>query len=81
VVVKVKYNRALWFWRKIIAHKPQNDRRQYNNYGYEVYNKLELDLDNVNKQKLEKNILLKPLSFVLDYVDSTSEISLTCLFI
>ncbi len=73
VVVKVKYNRALWFWRKIIAHKPQNDRRQYSNYGYEVYNKLELDLDNVNKERLEKNILLKPLSFVLDYVDSTSE--------
>src|SRR5690349_10189297 len=21
-VVKVKYNRALWFWRKIIQHKP-----------------------------------------------------------
>jgi hypothetical protein len=59
--------------KRIIAHKPQNDRRQYNNYGYEVYNKLELDLDNVNKEKLAKNILLKPLSFVLDYVDSTSE--------
>src|SRR5215831_14453282 len=40
-VVKVKYNRALWFWRKIIAHKPRNDKRQYDNYGYEVYNKLE----------------------------------------
>ena len=38
-----------------------------------MYNKLELDLDNVNKEKLAKNILLKPLSFVLDYVDSTSE--------
>lgn len=73
VVVKTKYNRALWFWRKIIAHKPQNDRRKFNNYGYEVYNKLELDLDNINKEKLGKNFLLKPLSFVLDYVDSTSE--------
>jgi hypothetical protein len=73
VVVKTKYNRALWFWRKIIAHKPQNDRRQFTNYGYEVYNKLELDLDNVNKEKLGKNFLLKPLKFVLDYVDSTSE--------
>ncbi len=73
VVVKTKYNRALWFWRKIIAHKPQNDKRYFNNYSYEVYNKLELDLDNVNKEKLGKTFLLKRLNFVLDYVDSTSE--------
>jgi len=25
-VVKVKYNRALWFWRRIIAHKSKNDK-------------------------------------------------------
>ncbi|HEY2727344.1 MAG TPA: DUF5686 family protein, partial [Parafilimonas sp.] len=73
IVVKTKYNRALWFWRKIIAHKPQNDKRHFENYSYEVYNKLELDLDNVNKEKLGKNFLLKKLNFVLDYVDSTSE--------
>src|SRR5436305_647340 len=54
VVVKSKYNRALWFWKKIIAHKPENDRKRFDNYGYEVYNKLELDLDNVNKEKLGK---------------------------
>ena len=71
--VKVKYNRALWFWRKIIAHKPENDRRQFDNYGFEVYNKLELDLNNVKKEKLENTLFLKKLSFVLDYVDSTSE--------
>lgn len=71
--VKVKYNRALWFWRKIISHKPNNDKHRFDNYAYEVYNKLELDLNNVNKEKLEKNTLLKPLSFVLSYVDSNSE--------
>ncbi|HEY2725956.1 MAG TPA: carboxypeptidase-like regulatory domain-containing protein, partial [Parafilimonas sp.] len=73
VVVKVKYNRALWFWRKIIQHKPENDKHLFHNYGYEVYNKLELDLANINKQKLSKMPLLKPLSFVLDYADTTSE--------
>ncbi|MEP6465645.1 MAG: DUF5686 family protein [Parafilimonas sp.] len=73
VVVKTKYNRALWFWRKIIAHKPENDKRRFSNYSYEVYNKLELDLANVNKEKLGNNFLLKKLNFVLGYVDSTSE--------
>ena len=72
-VVKVKYNRALWFWRKIIAHKDRNNKSQFDNYGYEVYNKLELDINNVNKDKLSKNFLLKPLNFIFDYTDTTSE--------
>ena len=72
-VVKVKYNRALWFWKKIIQHKYTNDKTRWDNYAYEVYNKLELDLNNVNANKLGKNLLLKPLNFVLQYADSTSE--------
>jgi hypothetical protein len=72
-VVKSKYNRALWFWRKIMKNKPINDRTKWDNYSYEIYNKLEVDLDNVNKTKLAKNAILKPLNFVLVYVDSTSE--------
>src|SRR5438067_165322 len=28
-VVKVKYNRALWFWRRIIAHKAKNDKHHW----------------------------------------------------
>ncbi len=73
VVVKTKYNRALWFWRKIIEHKNQNDKYRFDNYSYEVYNKLELDLANINKEKLSKISVLKPLSFILDYADTTSE--------
>src|SRR5215831_4925570 len=72
-IVKVKYNRALWFWRKIQAHKEKNDKLRWDNYGYEVYNKLELDLNKVNKEKLEKNFVLKPFNFILDYTDTTSE--------
>ena len=72
-VVKVKYNRALWFWRKIMANKSRHDRSGYSSYSYEIYNKLELDLNNVNKEKLLKNKLLHKFDFVLDYVDSTSE--------
>lgn len=71
--VKAKYNRALWFWKKIMAHKPQNDRHNWKNFSYEIYNKLELDIDKVNKEKLGQNKLLKPFNFLLQYVDSTSE--------
>jgi hypothetical protein len=72
-VVKAKYNRALWFWKQIMKRKAENDKTKWDNYGYEIYNKLELDLNNVNKKKLSNNILLKPLNFVLSFVDSTSE--------
>lgn len=72
-IVKVKYDRALWFWKKIITGKKLNGREHWKNYSYEIYNKLELDIDNINKEKLEKNKLLKPLNFALDFVDTSSE--------
>ncbi|MDE3234988.1 MAG: carboxypeptidase-like regulatory domain-containing protein [Bacteroidota bacterium] len=73
VTVKAKYNRALWFWRRIIKNKPQHDRTYWDNYSYEIYNKLEVDLENINTNKLGQNKLLKPLNFVFNYIDSTSE--------
>ncbi len=72
-IVKTKYNRALWFWKRIMKYKPLNDKTRWDNYSYEIYNKLEVDLENINTKKLSKNILLKPLNFVFDYIDSTSE--------
>jgi hypothetical protein len=72
-VVKTKYNRALWFWRKIVKVKAKHEKTQYTNYSYEVYNKLELDLNNINKEKLGNVKLLKPFSFVLGNVDSSEE--------
>ena len=49
-VVKSKYNRALWFLKKIIANKPINDRTRWDNYAYEIYNKLEIDLATSTKK-------------------------------
>lgn len=69
-VVKSKYNRALWFWRKIMANKNKNNKTRWDSYSYEIYNKMEMDLNNVKKDKLKNNVFLKPLSFVLNYVDS-----------
>ncbi len=70
-VVKSKYNRSLWFWRKIMSKKAFNNPALKKNYSYELYNKLEVDLINVRKDKLVKNSLIKPLDFVFDYIDTT----------
>ena len=73
VTIKVKYNRALWFWKKIMKNKPLHDKQNFNNFSYELYNKLELDIENFNKEKLTQNRFMKPFDFIFNYIDSTSE--------
>jgi len=71
VVVKAKSNRGLLMWRRIVKNKPLNDRYRFDNFSYELYNKLELDFKNVNKEKLGQMKLLKPFSFILESIDTT----------
>jgi hypothetical protein len=55
--------------RKIIAHKDKNDREKLDAFEYQVYNKVEFDLNNINSATRK---LLKPFSFVFDNIDSTN---------
>ena len=73
VVILPGENPAHRFVREIIAHKDERDIDQSDQYTYEVYNKMELDITEINKRMFEKNKLLKPFAFILDNVDSTSE--------
>ena len=73
VVVKSNINKGLYLWKKIMSKKKQYNRYNLANYGYEAYNKLEVDLKNFNADKARKNFLLKPFSFIFDNIDSTSE--------
>jgi hypothetical protein len=73
VVVKTKFNKGLYLWKKIMSKKKQYDRYKQTNFGYEAYNKLELDIKNINPDKLRKKGLFRPFAFVFDNVDSTSE--------
>ncbi len=71
--VRVKVNKGLLVWRKIVEHKPQNDRYRFTNFSYELYNKLELDLKNINFQKFGKFKPLKPISDLINQNIDTSE--------
>ena len=74
VIVKGKINRGLILWRKIVKNKPRNNRTRFDNFSYELYNKLEIDINKVNKEKLQKGFLPpKPFKFILENIDSTSE--------
>ncbi len=73
VVIRAKWNRGLYLWKKIMSKKKQYNRYDLNNFSYEAYNKLEVDIKNFNANKARKNFLLKSFSFVFDNMDSTSE--------
>jgi hypothetical protein len=56
VVVKTKADRGLILWRKVLRNKPRNDRSRFPYFAYELHNKLELDFNKINKEKLEKTV-------------------------
>ncbi len=73
VIVKSKINKGLFLWKKIMSKKKLYNRYNLPNFGYEAYNKLEVDIKNFKAAKVKKNFILKPFAFVFDNIDSTSE--------
>lgn len=71
VIVKQKIDRGYLMWKRINKRKPFNDRYRFNNFTYELYNKLELDLNRINKDKLKELGPLKPFDFIFDNVDTS----------
>jgi hypothetical protein len=71
IEVKPGENPAHRILRKIIANKDKNDREKYEAYEYEVYNKVEFDLNNLSED-FQNNKLLKPFSFIFDNIDSSN---------
>lgn len=72
VVVQPGKDFAYILHDSIVAHKDQNNAKEkLANYQYEVYNKIEIDIDNV--ERLRNRKITKPFQFVFDNIDSTSE--------
>lgn len=73
VVVKRKIDRGLLMWKRIVKHKAQNDRYRFRNFSYELYNKLEVDLKNIKREKWENMPFIRKFNFVLNNIDTTEE--------
>ncbi|MBX3241383.1 MAG: carboxypeptidase-like regulatory domain-containing protein [Chitinophagaceae bacterium] len=74
VVIKSKVGKGVIMWRRIVKNKPLNDRGRFDNYSYEIYNKLEADLNDAANNKLIKLKVLKPFREVIDQnIDSVTE--------
>ncbi len=72
-VVRVAINKGLFVWKKIVQNKPRNDRYRFDNFSYELYNKLELDIKNVNVGKIGKFKPLRPISELMKQNIDSSE--------
>ncbi len=55
--------------KRTIANKPINNKEKLNSYGYELYNKIQIDLNNIGDKFTERG-LVKRLDVVMDYLDS-----------
>jgi hypothetical protein len=71
VVILPGENPAHIILRKVIKNKPKNDKEQYDSYQYEVYNKIEFDLNDIPPNVKDKKVM-KPLKWVFDNIDSSN---------
>ena len=68
---KDKSNPALEIMKRVVDNKPINNREKLDAYQYEVYNKIEFDLNNI-PDELRNKKLMKPFEFVFDNMDTSA---------
>ena len=71
-VVKYQGNPAHTILKHVWENRKANNREKYDAYEYEVYNKIEFDLNNISNE-FKKRGIFKKIDFIFDYVDTTSE--------
>ena len=69
VTVRPGVNPALTIIDKVIEHKEQNNQKKLKTYQYEVYNKVQVDLNNIDN-KFRNNKAFRKIGFVFDYIDT-----------
>lgn len=75
VVVVAGEDPAILLLKKVIAHKPVNNPDKTENYRYEAYNKIEIDLLNLDKKQFESLPVpyLRNLSYIYDNMATTED--------
>ena len=70
IVLPSEVNPAHPILKKVIENKDINNREKLEAYQYEVYNKIELDLNNIDEDFKNKKIF-KKFKFIFDNIDSS----------
>ncbi|HLG35957.1 MAG TPA: DUF5686 family protein, partial [Bacteroidia bacterium] len=70
VEIKAGENPADILMRKVVENRDKNNRENISAYQYEVYNKLEFDINNIS-EKFKRKKVLKPIAFIFNNIDSS----------
>ena len=57
--------------KRMVANKPINNKEKLNSYEYDLYSKIQFDLNNLD-DNFGKNGVVKRLDLIMNYLDSTS---------
>lgn len=71
VVITYQGNPAHDILDRVYYNKSANNREKYDSYQYEVYNKVEFDLNNITED-FKNRKMFKKFQFIFDFVDTTS---------
>ncbi|HSG67447.1 MAG TPA: DUF5686 family protein, partial [Bacteroidales bacterium] len=71
VVILPGENPAEVLLRKVIEKKEVNNRKEFDSYEYEVYTKVQFDVNNI-RERLQERKLVKPFSFIFNYMDTST---------
>ena len=72
VEVRPGENPAFKILRKVIANKPINTPENLDYYEYEVYHRVQFDLNNFT-EKIKKNLFLRPFDYMWENTDTTED--------
>lgn len=71
VVVHRGENPAHPILRNVLMNKHKNNPRNLDSYSFETYNKIQVDINNVDEQ-FKKQLILKPFQFTFEYMDTSA---------
>jgi hypothetical protein len=71
IVVRPTENPAHPILRNIITNKKKHNPRKFDSYNYKLYNKVEIDINNVDDEFRERGVF-KNFQFIFDYVDTSA---------
>lgn len=71
IVILPTENPAHIILRKIIANKHIHNPKKLDSYSYELYNKVEIDINNVDDE-FKRNRLFREFQFIFEYVDTNA---------
>lgn len=73
IVVLPGENPAWRIMRNVAANRKKNNPEKFDCYKYEVYNKMELDINNVGNTLRNNRLVKNNFNFVFDYADTSAE--------